>query len=110
MIERSHHDMGGQPAGKVKRTEHAYDDWELRVDAMMMLLIGVVGASRRMTVDELRKNIEALPPAEYDKMGYYDRWVISLTQTMIQRGVITTDELARKLAQVEMRGRKKNGV
>jgi hypothetical protein len=40
-------------------------------------------------------------------MGYYDRWVISLTQTMIQRGVFTTDDLARKLAEVEKR---KNGV
>jgi hypothetical protein len=104
MIERSHHDMGGQPAGKVRRTEHAYEDWELRVDAMMMLLVGVMGGQRRMTVDELRKNIESLPPADYDKMGYYDRWVISLTQTMIQRGVFTTDELARKLEQVEARG------
>ena len=103
MIERSHHDMGGQPAGKVKRSEHAYDDWELRVDAMMMLLTGVTGMKKRMTVDELRKNIEALPPADYDKMGYYDRWVISLTQTMIQRGVFTTDELARKLADVQRR-------
>jgi len=104
MIEHSHHDMGGQSAGKVKRTEHAYDDWELRVDAMMMLLVGVVGGSKRMTVDELRKNIESLPPADYDKMGYYDRWVISLTQTMIQRGVFTTDDWARKLAEVENRG------
>lgn len=104
MIERGHHDMGGRPAGRVRRTEHAYDDWELRVDAMMMLLVGVVGGGKRMTVDELRKNIESLPPADYDRMGYYDRWVISLTQTMIQRGVITTDELARKLEQVQKRG------
>ena len=98
--------MGGLPAGKVRRTEHAYDDWELRVDAMMMLLVGVLGGEWRMTVDELRKNIESLPPADYDKMGYYDRWVISLTQTMIQRGVFTTDELARKLAEVEKRARR----
>jgi len=96
--------MGGQPAGKVRRTGHAYEDWELRVDALMMLLVGVVGESKRMTVDELRKNIEALAPADYDKMGYYDRWIVSLTQTMIQRGVITTDDLARKMAQVEKRG------
>ncbi len=98
--------MGGLPAGKVRRSEHAYADWELRVDAMMMLLVGVVGGSKRMTVDELRKNIESLPPADYDKMGYYERWVISLTQTMIQRGVITTDELARKLAEVGKRARR----
>jgi hypothetical protein len=103
---RGHHDMGGLPAGKVRRSEHAYADWELRVDAMMMLLVGVVGGSKRMTVDELRKNIESLPPADYDKMGYYERWVISLTQTMIQRGVITTDELARKLAEVGKRARR----
>ena len=98
--------MGGLPAGKVRKTEHAYDDWELRVDAMMMLLTGVTGMKKRMTVDELRKNIEALAPADYDKMGYYDRWVISLAQTMIQRGVFTTDELARKLETVEKRGRR----
>ena len=105
MIERGHHDMGGLAAGKVRKTEHAYDDWELRVDAMMMLLTGVTGLKKRMTVDELRKNIESLAPADYDRMGYYDRWVVSLTQTMIQRGVITTDELARKMEQVEKRGR-----
>ena len=58
-----------------------------------------------MTVDELRKNIESLPPADYDKMGYYDRWVISLTQTMIQRGVITTDELAKKMSEVGKRNK-----
>ncbi len=102
--------MGGLPAGKVKRAEHAedrsYPDWQLRVDAMMMLLVGVVGGKKRMTVDELRKNIESLPPADYDKMGYYDRWVISLTQTMIQRGVITTDDLARKMAEVKQRDRR----
>ena len=103
MIQRGQHDMGGLPAGKVRRREHAYDDWELRVDAMMMLLIGVVGDSRRMTVDELRKKVEALPPADYDKMGYYDRWVTSLTQTMIQRGIVTTDELGRKMEDIRRR-------
>jgi hypothetical protein len=40
VIERGHHDMGGLPAGKVRRSEHAYDDWQLRVDAMMMLWSG----------------------------------------------------------------------
>jgi hypothetical protein len=104
MIERGHHDMGGQPAGKVRRTEHAYEDWEMRVDALMVLLTGIGGGQKRMTVDELRKNIEALPPGDYDRMGYYDRWITSLTQTMIQRGVITTDELARKMQEVEKRG------
>ena len=42
---RSHHDMGGLPAGKVDRAEHDYSDWERRVDAMAVLL----GRKRRLT-------------------------------------------------------------
>jgi hypothetical protein len=100
---RSYHDMGGLPAGRVVPEEHDYAAWERRVDAMMMLLSGVSGGRRRMTVDELRKNIESLPPDVYDRMSYYERWVTSLTQTMLQRGLITTDELTRKLAEVGAR-------
>ena len=100
---RSYHDMGGLPAGRVEPTEHDYAEWERRVDAMMMLLTGVSGGERRMSVDELRKNIESLGPAAYDRMSYYERWVTSLTQTMLQRGLISTDDLARKMAEVEAR-------
>lgn len=103
MIERGHHDMGGLPAGRVEPTEHDYAEWERRVDALMMILSGIRG-KKRMSVDELRKNIEALPPDAYETMSYYERWVTSITQTMIQRGLITTEELARKMADVERRG------
>ena len=96
--------MGGLPAGKVEATEHDYEEWERRVDALMMLLSGVKGRKKLMSVDELRKNIEALPPDAYDRMGYYERWVTSITQTMIQRGVITTEELGRKMAEIKKRG------
>ena len=102
MIGKGHHDMGGEPAGKVEPTEHDYAEWERRVDALMVLLTGFKGR-KLMTVDELRKNIEALGPQVYDNTTYYERWVTSITQTMIQRGVITTDELGRKMEEVEKR-------
>lgn len=98
--------MGGLPAGRVEPNEHDYAEWERRVDALMTLLSGVQGQRKLMTVDELRKNIEALGPDAYDRMSYYERWVSSITQTMIQRGVITTEELGRKMEQIEKRGRK----
>ena len=97
--------MGGLPAGKVERTEHDYADWERRVDALMVLLSGIRGGKKLMTVDELRKNVEAIPPEAYEKMSYYERWVTSITQTMIQRGVITTEELGRKMQEVQSRER-----
>ena len=102
---RGYHDMGGSPAGKVEREEHDYELWERRVDALLTILAGIQGAKPRMTLDELRKNIEVLPPEAYEQMNYYDRWVSSITRTLIQRGVITTEELARKM--VEVNGRTK---
>ena len=100
-VPRSHHDMGGQPAGAVQRTEHDYALWEKRIDALLVLLSGK--DRKLMTVDELRKNIEAIGPDAYDKMTYYERWINSIAQTLIQRGVITTEELGRKMEEVGKR-------
>ena len=103
MLEHSHHDMGGEPAGRVPRTEHDYAEWERRIDAMAVLLWAIKGGKKYLTVDEHRKNIEALPPGDYDRLSYYEKWIASLTQSLIQRGVITTEELGRKMEQVEKR-------
>jgi len=99
MIERSHHDMGGLPGGKVERTEHEYADWERRVDAMSWLM-----RAHGITVDERRRHIEQLPPDDYERMTYYERWIVSLAQAALQRGLITSEELARKMVEVEQRG------
>lgn len=99
---RSYHDMGGLAAGKIVPQEHTYEPWEKRVDALMMLL------SHRernlLKVDELRRNIESLGPEAYDRMTYYERWMHAICQTLIQRGVISLDELGRKMEQVKARG------
>jgi hypothetical protein len=93
--------MGGLPAGAIERTEHDYALWEKRVDALMMLLSSK--DRRLLSVDELRRNIESLGADAYDKMTYYERWIYAITQTLIQRGVITVDELGRKIKVVQDR-------
>lgn len=98
---RSHHDMGGEEAGKVEPTEHDYAPWEKRVDALMVLLSD--RERSLMRVDELRKNIEAIGPDAYHKMTYYERWITSITSTLLQRGAISSDELAKKIADIERR-------
>jgi hypothetical protein len=102
-LVRGHHDMGGLPGGKVQPSEHDYEDWERRVDALMMLCSGVKGKKRLNTVDELRKNIESLAPEAYDRLAYYEKWITALTHSLIQRGVITTADLARKMDEVQKR-------
>lgn len=97
---RSHHDMGGQPAGPVDITEHDYDPWEKRVDAMFSLL---VQEKRLMRVDELRRGIEALEPNVYDNLTYYERWIASIANNLVEKGVLDQAELDARIAEIEQR-------
>lgn len=100
---RRHHDMGGLDGGPIERAGHDYEPWEKRVDAIMRLL---THPSRRlMTVDELRRGIEGLGPGAYDEMTYYQRWIASVTEVLIEKGVVTVDELGRATSAVEERWR-----
>lgn len=98
---RRHHDMGGEAAGPVERSEHDYAPWEKRVDALMRLLSDP--KRRILTVDELRRGIEDLGPGAYDGMTYYERWMASIAGNLLQKGVITVDELGRRMDEVERR-------
>ena len=96
---RAYHDLGGLPGGPVDRAEHEAALWEKRVHAMLNLL-----ADRKvLSVDELRHGIETLGEGEYQWLSYYQRWIESIARALVQRGVFTTDELGRKLAEVEAR-------
>jgi hypothetical protein len=98
---RMHHDMGGQPAGPISREEHECAPWEKLIDAVFTLLSTRHGHLFR--VDELRRNIEALAPDAYDQLGYYERWVAAITDTLIQRGVLTSEEVGRRMQEVRTR-------
>jgi hypothetical protein len=96
-----HHDMGGEPAGPVVPEEHDYAAWEKRVDAILRLLT----QRQVIAVDELRRGIEELGPGAYDELSYYQRWIASVGNNLLEKGVITVDELGRKLAEAEARWR-----
>lgn len=98
---RGYHDLGGLPGGPIDRSEHDAALWEKRVHAMLNLL----AEQKVITVDELRRGIETLGAAEYEGLTYYERWIESIARALVQRGILTTDELGRKLAQVEERAR-----
>ena len=98
---RRHHDMGGMDAGPVDRGEHDYAPWEKRVDAILRLLSDP--KRKILRVDELRRGIEELGPGAYDELSYYERWIASISNLLIEKGVIGIDELGRKMAEVEAR-------
>lgn len=101
MTIRRHHDMGGLDAGTVEASEHDYAMWEKRVDA----IVKVCGTPDRklLSTDELRRGIEELGPGVYDELSYYERWISSATNLLLEKGVFTVDELGKKMAEVEAR-------
>jgi nitrile hydratase len=87
------HDIGGAPRFRctpVEPDDEAPPDaFGKRVDALRQLL-----AQRGlMTVDELRRGVEAIPEAEYHALGYYERWLRSITALMLEKGVVLPEEL-----------------
>jgi hypothetical protein len=96
---RRHHDIGGQEAPTVVRDEHDPAPWEKKVDALLRLL----SAKGVMTVDELRRGIEEIGPGAYDELSYYERWITSITNILIEKGVIEIGALGPALACADRR-------
>ena len=98
---RAHHDLGGRAAGPIDRSEHELEPWEKRVDAMQRLLADPKRSI--ISVDELRRAIEGLGAEQYDRLNYYERWITAMANLLIEKGVLTVDELGRKLDDVRAR-------
>jgi nitrile hydratase subunit beta len=93
------HDRGGWPnAGPVERTEHDYAVWEKRTDAMLRVL---TGDKRLIRVDELRRAIESIPPKDYETMSYYERWITAIEALMIEKGLLTREEIDHRVETLE---------
>jgi nitrile hydratase subunit beta len=83
------HDVGGmQDMGPV-RPEHNepvfHAEWEKRVFALFNA-VDVEWPLRRT-------QIELIPPAEYLRMSYYERWLAALQQILIETGMATPAEI-----------------
>jgi len=98
---RGYHDIGGLEAGPLHKSQHDYALWEKRVDAMLVLL----SSKKLITTDELRLGIETLGADAYERLSYYERWIASISRALVARGVITTDELGRRMADAGRRAR-----
>ena len=97
---RGVHDLGGLPAGPDDRAEHEYLLWEKQVDAILRLLIV---EKKLMRVDELRRGIESLDGNAYRDLSYYERWIASIARILVEKGVLTQNELDARLAEVRAR-------
>jgi nitrile hydratase subunit beta len=91
-VPRASHDLGGVSKFMCEPVDiepHALTDFDREVDAIRAIL----GLKQVMTVDELRRGIESIPEADYLRLSYYQRWVRSITDNLLVKGIITEAEL-----------------
>ena len=97
---RGPHDIGGLEAGPVDTAPHDPTHWEKRIDAINQLL-AQKGIRR---TDENRRAIETLGHDAYDRLSYYERWTAALSRILIDKAVLTQDEIDAKVAALRARG------
>jgi hypothetical protein len=89
--------MGGSPGGPVDRGQHEVEDWERLADAIN----GALGAKGLLRTDELRRSIESLE--EYRDLSYYERWVAATEKLLVEKSVLSSDEIDERAAEIERR-------
>jgi hypothetical protein len=99
-MPRGHHDLGGMlGGGDIDRTEHQLEDWEILADAVNQAL----GAKGIRRTDELRRVREEMDADLYRSMSYYERWIASAETILIEKKILTREEIDRKVAEFEKR-------
>jgi len=88
------HDMGGMHGfGPVLHEANEpvfHAAWEGRVRALSVLM----GAWRLWNIDAGRHSIERLPPADYLRMSYFEKWFAGLVGLLARTGLVSREELA----------------
>ena len=93
---RGSHDLGGLPADPIDTAPHDPTFWEKQIDAMNVLL-AQKGLRR---TDENRRYVEMLGENAYNALTYYERWTAALARQLVDKGVLTQDEIDAKVAEI----------
>ena len=87
------HDMGGmQGMGPIQyeKNEPVFHElWESRAFALQL----ATANWRKWSIDASRHQRELIPPAEYLRMSYYEKWIAGLGELLVKSGLVTAAEL-----------------
>ena len=102
---RRQHDLGGLALGPIDQHEHPRTQYEMRVDAMLMLLTHPgCGAFK---VDAMRRAVENYSRLDYEQLPYYHRWLKAIRQLLVEQRVLTDEAIEARLS--ALRARQESG-
>jgi hypothetical protein len=93
------HDLGGLPGGPIDRSQHEVEDWERLADAVTIVL----DKKGVKTTDQHRRTQESLDPETYAALTYYERWVAATESLLIEKGILTREEIDERAAEMSSR-------
>ncbi len=92
------HDMGGMHGlGPIVREENEpvfHEEWEGHALALARAMMG----GGHFNLDEFRHAMERIEPSRYLRSSYYERWLEGTSTLLLEKGVITQDELDARLS------------
>ncbi len=88
---RGYHDIGGDDAGQIPRTELPWMHWEKQTEAVRDLLGD--GTRRIISLDEMRRGFESFGADKYKAFSFYRRRLEAMVDVLIEKQVITREEL-----------------
>ena len=87
------HDMGGMhgmgPIQVEKNEPVFHERWEART----YVLTRAIGAWRKWNIDTGRYGIEVIPPADYLRMSYYEKWFVRTVELLVKTGLVSRTEV-----------------
>jgi hypothetical protein len=99
LVNRLPNDIGGDASAPFERVDHALEPWEKRCHA----LADVLDLHKIINTEEKRRGVEALGGEMIAKLSYYERWAVVFANILFAKGVLTPEQLALKMAQVQAR-------
>ena len=99
IVNRLPNDIGGLAAAPVEQTDHVLLPWEKRCHA----LADVLDFHKIINTEEKRRGVEALGSEMVGKLSYYERWIVAFSNILFQKGILTPEEIAVKMDEVQKR-------
>jgi hypothetical protein len=99
LLKRLPNDIGGLAAERIQPTDRELLTWEKRCHA----LADVLDFHKIINTEEKRCGVEALGAEIINNLSYYERWIAAFSVILFQKQILTPEDLARKMAEVEAR-------
>ncbi|MFK7871219.1 MAG: nitrile hydratase [Roseobacter sp.] len=104
---RGYHDVGGDAAGDIPKVELPWLHWEKQVEAIRSLLGD--GTRRIVSLDEVRRGFESFGIEKYNQLSFYRRRLEAMTDILVEKGIISREELDTAVASGRDRWRDPSG-